>query len=103
MLLAPIRFSLARGLDWTRRQERGPGNDSSFLNVLRRAAHRFGATDWMLLADAGFDGQAVTEGDLIPPIRWHGGLVAPSAKPERSWWMWRGWMGSMGKAGSVRR
>jgi hypothetical protein len=62
------------------RQERGPGNDSPFLNGLRQEAHRYGDTDWMLLADAGFDGQAVAEGDLIPPVRRQGRLVAPDRK-----------------------
>jgi prophage antirepressor-like protein len=62
------------------RQEWGPGNDSAFLNGLRHEAHRYGRRDWMLLADAGFDGRAVVEGDLIPPIRRHGSLVARERK-----------------------
>ncbi len=33
-----------------------------------------------MLADAGFDGKSVREGDLIPPIRRRGKLLAPSRK-----------------------
>jgi hypothetical protein len=36
--------------------------------------------DWVFLADADFDGRAVTERDLIPPIRRGGKLVAPERK-----------------------
>jgi len=36
--------------------------------------------NWVFLADAGFDCQAVTERDLIPPIRRGGRLIAPERK-----------------------
>lgn len=31
---------------------------------------------WLLVADAGCDGQGVKQGDVIPPVRRHGKLVA---------------------------
>lgn len=67
------------------RQGRGPGNDAPFLNGLRRDARRYGRYEhgrpcWAMITDAGFDGQGVKEGDLIPPIRRHGKLVSPQRK-----------------------
>ncbi len=60
------------------RQGRGPGHDSVFLKGLRREARRYASKGhWVMLADAGFDGQGVTERDLIPPIRRGGNLVDP--------------------------
>lgn len=60
------------------RQGPGPGNDSVFLNGLRREARRYARKGcWVVLADAGFDGRGVTERDLIPPIRRGGNLVGP--------------------------
>lgn len=56
----------------------GPGNDSVFLNGLRREACRYGRKgEGMMLADAGFDGRGVRARDLIPPIRRGGNLVDP--------------------------
>jgi ribosomal protein S18 acetylase RimI-like enzyme len=44
-----------------------------------RYARRTGRRrDWLLLANAGFDGAGVQEGDLIPPIRRHGALKDPA-------------------------
>jgi len=63
------------------RQGRGPGNDSVFLEGLRRDARRYARKRrWVMLADAGFDGQAVKDTDLIPPIRRGGNLVDPERK-----------------------
>jgi hypothetical protein len=59
----------------------GPGNDNVFLSGLRRKARRYvRKRHWVMLADAGFDGQAVKPGDLIPPIRRGGNLVDPDRK-----------------------
>lgn len=57
------------------RQGCGPGNDSVFLNGLRRDVRRYVRKGWVMLADAGFDGRGGTERDLIPPIRRGGSLV----------------------------
>lgn len=58
------------------RQGHGPGNDSVFLNGLRRDVRRYVRKGrWVMLADAGFDGRGVTARDLIPPIRRGGNLV----------------------------
>lgn len=66
-------------LGW--RQGPGPGNDSVFLGGLRRDARRYARKRrWVMLADAGFDGQDVKAGDLIPPIRRGGNLVAAERK-----------------------
>ncbi len=67
------------------RSGRGPGNDALFLSGLRRDARRYGRyvgqrRAWVMLADAGFDGQSVQDGDLIPPIRRGGNLVDPQRK-----------------------
>jgi hypothetical protein len=67
------------------RQGRGPAPDSPYLNGLRRDVRRYGryhgrAPQWHLLADTGFDGRGVAEGDLIPPMRRHGQLVAPARR-----------------------
>lgn len=61
----------------------GPGSDSPYLKPLRRLARRFGVRQangrrrQTVIADMGFDGRTVIEGDLIPPIRRGGNLVAP--------------------------
>jgi hypothetical protein len=67
------------------RAGRGPGNDAPYLSGLRRDARRYGRyvgqrRAWVMLADAGFDGQTVQAGDLIPPIRRGGNLVDPDRK-----------------------
>jgi len=64
------------------RQGRGPGSDSPFLAGLRRDVRRYGRYEqgrrcWTMITDAGFDGQGVKEGDLIPPVRRHGKLLSP--------------------------
>lgn len=64
---------------------RGPSNDVMHLNGLRRevkpyGCYRKGRRAWMLLADMGFDGQAVQAGDLIPPVRRYGKIVDPKRK-----------------------
>jgi hypothetical protein len=66
-------------------QGRGPGDDACFLNSLRREARRYGhyvgrRRHWTMLADAGFDGPGVQEGDLVPPVRRHGNVVAAERK-----------------------
>ncbi len=38
-----------------------------------------------MLADAGFDGQSVQDGDLIPPIRRGGNLIDPERKARSDW------------------
>jgi len=85
-------------LSW--RSGRGPGIDAPYLNGLRRDARRYGhygvhkgtkgtgrgrRRKWMMLADAGFDGRGVQEGDLIPPIRrGRGAHVVDPARKARA-------------------
>jgi len=63
----------------------GPGSDAPYLSGLIREIRRYGRREggeraWLLLADSGFDGAAVEEGDLIPPIRRGGNLLAPKRR-----------------------
>lgn len=58
----------------------GSANDACFLRPLKRGAQPYIKRNGLTLADAGFDCQAVTARDLIPPIRRHGKLVAPEHK-----------------------
>jgi hypothetical protein len=85
-------------LSW--RSGRGPGTDAPYLGGLKRDARRYGAykgagtgrgkgkgkrRNWMMLADAGFDGRGVEEGDLVPPIRrGRGGRVVDPARKARA-------------------
>ena len=57
-------------------------HDITMLPRLRRQATRYGhhvhgRCAWMLLGDMGFDGHTLQPGDLIPPIRRNGKIVAP--------------------------
>lgn len=72
------QFILAMQSGW------GPGSDAPYLGYLRRKARRFAKrSGWVLMADAGFDGKAVQEGDLIPPIR-RGGNLLDSGRQARA-------------------
>jgi len=67
------------------RTGKGPGSDAPYLPGLKREIRRYGRREgreraWLLLADSGFDGAAVEEGDLIPPIRRGGNLLAPKRR-----------------------
>lgn len=64
-----------------RASRRHSPNDARLLEPLRNGAQVYArGHDWVFLADAGFDCQAVTDRDLIPPIRRGGRLVAPERK-----------------------
>lgn len=70
-------------LGW--KQGQGPGADTGYLEPLRRQAQRYGLyrgrqTAWVLVADAGFDGKTVRDGDLIPPVRRGGVMKSPQRK-----------------------
>lgn len=59
--------------------------DVTFLSSLRRQSNRYGhriqrRRAWILLGDKGFDGTTVQPGDLIPPIRRGGNLLAPERR-----------------------
>jgi hypothetical protein len=79
-------------LSW--RSGRGPGTDAPYLGGLRRGACRYGLyrghghgrrRKWMMVADAGFDGRGVQQGDLIPPIRrGRGAHVVDPARKARA-------------------
>ena len=57
---------------------RNSPNDAHMLKPLRNGAKPYvRQRRWLFLADAGFDCQAVTARDIIPPIRRGGRLVAP--------------------------
>jgi len=65
------------------RSGHGPGSDAPYLSGLRRDSRCYGhyhgrQKAWVLLADAGFDGQSVQVGDLVPPIRRGGNLLDPA-------------------------
>lgn len=59
--------------------------DVTLLPSLRRQANRHGhrvqgQLAWLLLGDKGFDGTTIQPGDLIPPIRRGGNLLAPERR-----------------------
>jgi IS5 family transposase len=58
----------------------GSASDVRFFKPLHHQAARYGKKNWIFLGDAGFDCRAVTDRDLIPPIRRNGRLVAPERK-----------------------
>jgi len=67
------------------RTGKGPGSDAPYLPGLKRDAGRYGQRvggerAWLLLADGGFDGAGIEEGDVIPPIRRGGNLRAPKRR-----------------------
>ena len=69
------------------RTGKGPGSDAPYLSGLKREIRRYGRREggeraWLLLADSGFEGAAVEEGDLIPPVRRGGNLLAPKRRAE---------------------
>lgn len=62
--------------------------DPQMLPSLRRQARRYGQRvqghrHWILLGDAGFDGNTLQEGDLIPPVRRGGKLRDPQRRARR--------------------
>lgn len=63
-----------------RSSRRNSANDTAQLRPLRDGARPYRRRDWVFLGDAGFDSQAVTARDIIPPIRRGGRLVAPNRK-----------------------
>jgi hypothetical protein len=63
----------------------GPASDVAYLPGLRRDSRRYGHHQgqrkaWVMMADAGFDGQSVREDDLVPPVRRGGNLLHPERK-----------------------
>ena len=63
----------------------GPGSDVAYLPGLRRDSRRYGHYQskrkaWVMLADAGFDGQLVQDDDLVPPVRRGSSLLDPKRK-----------------------
>jgi hypothetical protein len=59
--------------------------DVTLLPSLRRQAARYGRRHkgqraWVLVGDLGFDGHTTQPGDLIPPIRRNGKLLAPERR-----------------------
>ena len=60
----------------------GPGSDVAYLPGLRRDVRRYGRYQgkrkaWVMMADAGFDGQTLRDDDLVPPVRRGGNLLDP--------------------------
>lgn len=73
------QFILAWRTGW------GPGSDVAYLPGLRRDSRRYGHYQgkrkaWVMMADAGFDGQSVRDDDLVPPVRRGGNLLNPERK-----------------------
>jgi len=67
---------------------RGPGPDSVFLNYLKRKSSAWGKKEkgrraWFCLADSGFDGEGVSQLDIVPPIRRGGNIVSPDRVARR--------------------
>lgn len=67
---------------------RGPGSDSVFLNFLKRKSSVWGKKEngrraWLCLADSGFDGEGVSQLDIVPPIRRGGNIVDPARIARR--------------------
>lgn len=63
----------------------GPGSDVAYLPGLRRDVRRYGRYQgkrkaWVMMADAGFDGQSVRDDDLVPAVRRGGNLLNPERK-----------------------
>lgn len=54
----------------------GRYQDAVLLNSLRRQAVTYTVRNRFILADAGFDGRQVKEGDILPPVRKGGALRA---------------------------
>lgn len=59
--------------------------DFGFLKRLKRQARRYGCRirgrrAWFFLADSGFDAKAITEGDLVYPIRRYGKITDPKRR-----------------------
>jgi hypothetical protein len=55
----------------------GRYQDSALLDRLRRQTQTYATKNLIILADAGFDGRQIKDGDVIPPVRRHGTLRAP--------------------------
>jgi len=47
------------------------------LDRLRRQTQTYAVKNFLILADAGFDGRQIQDGDVIPPVHRHGTLRAP--------------------------
>ena len=63
----------------------GFGSDGPYVPGLRRDVRRYGRyrgrrTAWVMIADAGFDGQTVRADDLVPPVRRGGNLLHPERR-----------------------
>jgi hypothetical protein len=54
----------------------GRYQDAVLLNSLRRQSKLYAIRNYVILADAGFDGRQIELGDIIPPVRRHGTLCA---------------------------
>lgn len=66
----------------------GPRSDIDSLPGLRRQARRYGRRikgrrAWLLVGDMGFDGRTLDVGDIVPPIRRGGAIVAPDRLERR--------------------
>lgn len=55
----------------------GRYQDSVLLNRMRCQVTAYTIRNRMVIADAGFDGRQIKEGDIIPPVRRHGALRDP--------------------------
>ena len=60
--------------------KRGPGGEGSYLKELKDGVRGLIGEDVIHIADRGFDGEWVEEGDIIPPIRRGGSLKGEERK-----------------------
>ena len=62
----------------------GPSSDAPLSPGLKREARKYASKGgWLYIADSGFDGKTVGDGDLIPPIRRGGNLLDPERIARR--------------------
>ncbi|MGQ9488946.1 MAG: transposase, partial [Armatimonadota bacterium] len=87
----------------------GSGSDAAYLSGLRREVRRYGRYQgrrkgWVMIADAGFGGQAVRGGDVVPPV-WRGGHLLDAERRARADLVAQarleGWFGQGWKAETV--
>lgn len=58
----------------------GRYQDSVLLNHMRSQISPYAQKNWLLLADAGFDGRMTQSSEIIPPVRRHGTLRSPERR-----------------------
>lgn len=88
-----------------RASRRHRANDAHMLAPVRDGARKYACgDDWVFLADAGFDCQAVTDRDIVPPIRRGGRFwLLLNARRAPTWSRKHAWMACSDNAGRRKR